>query len=164
VKAKGKRVYLIRVDSSVVAAYGFIVVSDPAKADLVIARLDAPFETLHPAYVFGAMQHEGDLGFHEGAADFDAVMRVSAKVPTIVTVYMDRPAILTPLATSPAALVANFGVSDAALLDALTGKVRPEGRLPFELPSSMAAVDAQKSDVPDDSRQPLYPLHFGRHY
>jgi beta-glucosidase len=79
-------------------------------------------------------------------------------------VYLDRPAILTPIAGFAGAVVANFGVSDAALLDVLTGKAKPEGRLPFELPSSMAEVEAQKSDVPHDSRRPLYPIGFGLRY
>lgn len=39
-------------------------------------------------------------------------------------------------------------------------KARPEGRLPFELPSSMAAVRAQKPDVPHDSENPLYPYGY----
>jgi beta-glucosidase len=33
--------------------------------------------------------------------------------------------------------------------------------LPFELPSSMAAVRAQKEDVPYDSLNPLYPFGHG---
>ena len=81
-----------------------------------------------------------------------------------MTVYLDRPAILTGLAAMSSALVANFGVSDAALLDVLTGKCRPAGKLPFELPSSMQAVEAQKSDVPYDSEKPLYKFGFGRTY
>jgi len=85
-------------------------------------------------------------------------------VPTIVTVYLDRPAILTPLRDKARALIANFGVSDAALIDVLTGRARPEGKLPFELPSSMDAVRAQRSDVPHDSARPLYPFRFGLSY
>ena len=51
-----------------------------------------------------------------------------------------------------------------ALLAVLTGRARPDGKLPFELPSSMTAVEAQRSDVPYDSRAPLYPFGFGRRY
>jgi beta-glucosidase len=163
-KAKGKRAYLIRVDSAVAASYGFVVVKDPAQADVAIVRVNAPFETLHPGYVFGAMQHEGNLGFRDGDAEFEAIKQVSAKVPTIVTVYLDRPAILTGLRGNASAIVANFGVSDAALLDVLTGKAKPEGRLPFELPSSMSDVEAQRSDVPHDTRRPLYRIGFGLRY
>jgi beta-glucosidase len=57
--------------------------------------------------------------------------------------------------------LANFGASDEALLDILTGKGRPQGKLPFELPSSMAAVVAQRPDVPHDSAAPLYPIGYG---
>jgi beta-glucosidase len=108
--------------------------------------------------------HEGSLAFKDGEPDFDTFKRVSAVVPTIVTVYLDRPAILTPLKDKARALIANFGVSDAALIDVLIGRARPEGKLPFELPSSMEAVAAQRSDVPHDSPRPLYPFGFGRSY
>jgi beta-glucosidase len=57
-------------------------------------------------------------------------------------------------------LAGDFGATDAAVADALTGIVRPEGRLPFELPSSMAAVEKQRPDLPDDSVAPLYPVGF----
>jgi beta-glucosidase len=59
------------------------------------------------------------------------------------------------------ALVVNFGASDAALLDALTGRVAPRGRLPVELPRSMAAVRESRPDVPSDTRHPLYPVGAG---
>ena len=39
---------------------------------------------------------------------------------------------------------------DAALLDVLAGKAKPEGKLPFELPSSMETVRKQKEDLPYD--------------
>ena len=76
---------------------GWTVVTDHSQADVAGMRLDAPFERLHPTYVFGAMQNEGSLAFRAGDKSFDEFVRVSALVPTIVTVYLDRPAILTPL-------------------------------------------------------------------
>ena len=124
----------------------------------------APFETLHPGYVFGAMFHEGSLAFRDGDPDYEAFNRASAVVPTIVTVYLDRPAILTPVKERARVVIANFGVSDAALLDVVTGRAAPEGKLPFELPASMDAVAAQRSDVPHDSARPLYQRGFGLRY
>lgn len=162
--ARVKKVYLHHVDPQAAARYGWTVVSDPKEADVAIVRMTAPFETLHPGYMFGAMQHEGNLGFRPGDAAYDSVARIMAAVPTVVTIYLDRPAILTPLKAKAAALLGNFGVSDAALLDVLTGKAKPEGKLPFELPSSMAEVEAQRSDVPHDTRRPLYPLGYGGKY
>jgi beta-glucosidase len=163
-KPSMKKVYLHRIDPAIAAQYGLTVVTDPAQADVAIVRTVAPYETLHPGYVFGAMQHEGNLGFRDGDAEYEAIKAIAAKTPTIVTVYLDRPAILTGLRDISAALIGNFGVSDAALLDVLTGKAKPEGKLPFELPSSMADVEAQRSDVPHDTARPLYKIGFGRKY
>ena len=158
------RVYLHGISTEVATREGWTVVNDPAQADIAIVRLSAPFERLHPQYIFGTFLHEGSLAFKEGDPDYEAFTRASAVVPTIVTVYLDRPAILTPFKDRARAVIANFGVSDAALIDALTGRARPEGKLPFELPSSMTAVAAQRPDVPHDSVRPLYPFGFGLRY
>ena len=83
------------------------------------------------------------------------------KLPVVVAVYLDRPAILTQIVGRAGAVVANFGASDEALLAVVTGKAKAEGRLPFELPRSMEAVRAQKTDVPHDSVEPLFPVFFG---
>jgi len=58
-------------------------------------------------------------------------------------------------------LVASFGSSDQAVLDVLVGDVQAKGRLPFELPSSMDAVERQNPARPNDSEQPLYPFRYG---
>lgn len=158
------RVYVHGLARDAITREGWTVVDDPTQANIAIMRLNAPFETLHPAYVFGAMQHEGSLAFRDGDANFELFKRVSTVVPTIVTVYLDRPAILTPIRERAQGVVANFGVSDAALLDVLTGRAAFAGKLPFELPSSMEAVVTQRSDVAHDSRSPLYPLGFGLRY
>ncbi|HMC54347.1 MAG TPA: glycoside hydrolase family 3 N-terminal domain-containing protein [Gemmatimonadaceae bacterium] len=163
-KTRAKRVYVHGIAREAIEREGWTVVEDPAKADVAIMRLSAPSERLHPQYIFGAMQHEGSLTFRPGDPDFELFKRVSARVPTIVTVYMDRPAILPPIRDRARALIVNFGVSDAALLDVLTGRAKPEGKLPFELPSSMRAVATQKSDVPHDSPNPLYRFGFGLLY
>jgi beta-glucosidase len=163
-QGRALRVYLHGIAPDAAAREGWTVVTDPRQADVAIVRLNAPFERLHPQYVFGQFFHEGSLAFHDGDPDYEAFTAASAAVPTIVTVYLDRPAILTPLKAKARALIANFGVSDAALLDVLTGRAKPEGKLPFELPSSMEAVQAQRSDVPYDSARPLYPFGFGRSY
>jgi beta-glucosidase len=162
--AQVRRVYLHGVDPAVAARYGWTVVRDPAQADVAILRTAAPHETLHSGYVFGAMLHEGSLAFREDDPEYQEIRRVSAVVPTILTVYVDRPAVLPAVQDRVAALTGNFGVSDAALLAVLTGRARPEGKLPFELPSSMQAVEAQRPDLPHDSANPLYPIGFGLTY
>ncbi len=151
----GAKVWLFHVDAAAARVHGLIVVDDPAKADVAILRAETPSDDLHPGYFFGGRQHEGRLNFKPGDPAYDALLRCG-KTPAVMTVYMDRPAILTEVKDKAAALYADFGVSDNALLDVLTGRAKAQGHLPFELPSSMAAVEAQKSDVPHDSARPLY--------
>lgn len=163
-KAAGRKVWLKGVSAEAARAHGLVPVDDLAQAELAIIRTATPFETLHPNFTFGSFQHEGDLSFKDGAADYEAIKTASAKVPTIVAVYLDRPAILTNVRDKAAALIGDFGAGDDAFLDALTGKAPPRGKLPFELPSSMAAVETQAEDAPHDSKAPLYPIHFGLTY
>jgi beta-glucosidase len=158
----GRKVYLHGVAAEAAKAAGLTVVDDPKKAEVAILRLSAPFQTLHPNYTFGSLQHEGDLGFHDGNADYEALKAVAAaKLPAIVSVYLDRPAILTNIRDKATRLYVDFGVSDQAFLDVVIGTVAALGRLPFELPRSMAAVAAQASDLPHDSTDPLYPIGAG---
>lgn len=161
---KIKKLYLYQINLQVARDAGFTVVGKPEDADLALLRVTTPFERLHPNYFFGSLMHEGDLGFHDGNADYEAIKAASAKVSTIVTITLDRPAILTNVKDKVAALLGNFGVSDAALFDVLTGKAAPQGRLPFELPSSMAEVKAQAEDTPYDTKTPLYKFGFGMRY
>jgi beta-glucosidase len=158
--AKGGKLFLHGVNAEVATAHGFTVVSSAADADVALIRVAAPYQTLHPTFFFGSFQHEGDLDFKETDSTLTLIKATAAKVPTIVVVYLDRPAILTALVPLANTLIGEFGVSDGALFDALTGKVRPIGRLPFELPRSMDAVRAQKGDVPHDSQSPLFPIGF----
>lgn len=160
----GLKLYLHGIDAGVAARYGFTVVSAPEQADLAIVRAATPFERLHPRHIFGMLQHEGSLAFSDGNPDYEAIQRASAHVPTIVTVNLERAAILSNIVNKSSALLANFGVSDAALFDVLTGKARPGGKLPLELPSSMAAVQAQHPDLPHDSAAPLFPFGYGLSY
>ncbi len=163
-KAAGRKVWLKGVSPDVARAHGLVPVEDMAQAELAVIRVATPFQTLHPNYTFGSFQHEGDLSFKDGAADYEAIKAASAKVPTVVAVYLDRPAILTNVRDKASALIGDFGAGDDAFLDALTGVAPPRGKLPFELPSSMAAVEAQAEDAPHDSKDPLYPIHFGLTY
>ena len=87
-----------------------------------------------------------------------------SEVPTIVDIYLDRPAVMPEIAEACAGLVANFGASDAAVLDIIFGRFKPTATLPFELPSSMEAVRAQHPDVPHDSADPLFEHGFGLNY
>jgi beta-glucosidase len=77
-------------------------------------------------------------------------------VPTLVCVSLERPVVLPEIAARAAALVADYGASDTTLLDVAFGRARAQGRLPFELPRSTAAVEASRPDVPDDTDDTVF--------
>jgi len=153
--SRGIRVYIEGIEPAIAAAYG-TVVETPAEADVAILRINAPFEQ-RPG-MFESFFHQGSLAFPQ--AEIDRITAVIDAAPTVLEVYLDRPAILTPFA-GKAALVVDFGASGDAILDVLFGEVAPRGRLPFELPSSMAAVEANLPDVPSDTADPLFAFGHG---
>jgi beta-glucosidase len=85
-------------------------------------------------------------------------------VPAIVDIYLERAAVIPEIAAASAALLATFSVADSAVLDVVWGNFKPTGKLPIEMPSSMAAVRAQKEDLPYDSANPLFPFGHGLSY
>ena len=140
------------------------MVDDPSKADIAIRRAPAPYQSEHPGYFFGSRRHEGRLNFVDSDEAYSALTRVSALVPTILTTTLECPLILSNVKPHATALLGDFGIADGPLLALVTGKAAPAGRLPFELPSSPDAVQKQKSDLPHDSENPLYPFGFGLRY
>ncbi|GAA4161003.1 glycoside hydrolase family 3 N-terminal domain-containing protein [Gryllotalpicola daejeonensis] len=155
--AAGTRVFIEGAGSDGLTHERLEVVDSPDGADVAIVRLAAPFEQRGPG--FESFFHAGSLEF--SAEDIHRVLALADRVPTIVDVYLDRPAVLTPFAGRVAGLVVNYGASTHALLDALSGAVRPEGKLPFDLPRSMAAVEESRPDVPFDTVGPLFRFGHG---
>ncbi|MBU4464623.1 MAG: glycoside hydrolase family 3 C-terminal domain-containing protein, partial [Actinobacteria bacterium] len=154
--ARGARLYVEGIDAAAAAVYGEVVES-PGEADLAILRISAPYE--QRATFFENFFHAGSLEFPaEVLAHID---EIASAVPTVVDVFLDRPAILEPLAEAAAAVVANWGASAEALLDVLSGAAPAQGRLPFDIPRSMAAVEASRPDVPFDTRDPLFRFGHG---
>lgn len=153
------KLYVENVDIGTASQYGQVVeaIED---ADLAILRLSTPYEP-----------REGFLEqfFHSGDLDFKGeekarLLAILEQVPTIVDVYLERPAVIPEIAEKCVGLLANFGASDEAVLDVIFGHFSPAGKLPFELPSSMKAVQNQKEDVPYDSENPLYEYGYGLTY
>ena len=150
------KVWLEGISPEAARAAGFEPVEDMTEADFVLVRADAPGETLHPNHFFGRMYKEGRLDFRPGDPAYDALASAPAGTPRILAVFLDRPAVLTGIRQYADVILANFGASDAAIFDVLRGDAIARGRLPFELPSSMAEVAAQLPGTPDDTANPLY--------
>ncbi|WP_091029990.1 glycoside hydrolase family 3 protein [Microbacterium oxydans] len=157
--AERRRLYVEGIPEDIAAGYG-TVVADPLEADLALVRIHAPYEKRSTAF---------ENYFHAGSLEMDDetvshIAQLSASTTTVVDVFLDRPAILTPILESADAVVANYGAHPRAVLDVLFGRDEPRGRLPFDLPSSMAAVEASRSDVPFDTADPLLRYGHGLSY
>ena len=151
-----KRVHLVGVSDAVLPA-GW----SPAgreDADVAIVRLRAPFDERDEFFLESGMQ-QGSLEFP--AATIEPILALARALPVVLVVQLSRPAILTPFHGRVAAIVADFGISDDVLMDVLSGRAQAEGRLPFELPSSMGAVRDSAPDAPNDSENPLFTVGFG---
>ncbi|MEV8589396.1 glycoside hydrolase family 3 N-terminal domain-containing protein [Streptomyces sp. NPDC051180] len=150
------RLFAENVDPAVAAVYGEVV-DDPAEADVAVLRLRTPYK--ERPNLFESFFHSGSLAFPE--EELTRILGLLAAVPTVVCVNLERPAVLPEIAERAAALIADYGASDEALLDVAFGHARAEGRLPFELPRSMAAVEASRPDVPNDTADPVFPYGHG---
>ncbi len=155
------KVYVRNMDPTAAARYAEVVPA-PDQADFAILRLETPWVPVESGNFLAQGFHHGDLDF-KGVAK-DEILALLGSVPTIVVLYLDRPAVIPEISSAAKALLCEYGADDTAVLDVIFGKTRPQGKLPFELPSSMEAVRDQKEDLPYDSRDPLYPFGFGMTY
>jgi beta-glucosidase len=155
----GLRVYGEGIAADLLARY-LTVVDRIEDAEIAILRLDAPYE--HRTGEFAAFFHSGSLEFPPD--ELAHILAATDAAPTIVDIYLDRPAVIPRLAERADTLIASFGVRDKALLDVLTGRDVPRGRLPFDLPRSMADVESGAPDVPFDTAQPVFRYGHGLRY
>ena len=160
-KKQKHKVYIENIDSATVAQYASVVTS-PKEADFAIIRIHTPWYPIETKIPFAASFHHGDLDFK--GKEKNKILDLLKTVPTIVDIYLDRPAVIPEIASGAAALIADYGASDKAVCEVLFGNAQPQGKLPFELPSSMEAVKNQKTDVPYDSVNPLFKFGFGLSY
>lgn len=153
------KIYVENINLETASRYGRVV-KNLADADVAILRLNAPYEKRKG--LLESYFHAGDLDFK--GRENEHILDVVIRVPTIIDIYLERPAVIPEIADQSAALLANFGANDSAVLDVIFGIFTPHGKLPFELPSSMEAVRRQKEDVPYDSENPLFPFGYGLTY
>ena len=128
---------------------------------MAVVRLPAPFDPRDDLFLEGFF-HQGSLAYRPGLV---ARLRALAEtVPLVIDANLERPALLTPFTEFATAILADVGCSPAALVDVLTGEIAPLGTLPFEIPRSPVAILASRSDVANDTADPVYAQGAGLRY
>jgi len=157
----GLTIYLDGLDAATVSGFA-AVANTPEDADVAIIRINTPWYPVETDNPFARGFHHGDLDF-KGSRKKEILDLLQA-IPTVVVIYLDRPAVIPEITFGAIAVIADFGASDSAVADVLFGVAMPEGTLPFELPSSMNAVRDQLTDMQADSQAPLFELGYGLRY
>jgi beta-glucosidase len=124
-----------------------------------------PWEANHLS--FTTMAASASWQITPALADIQAVMREAGPARTVLAIYFRQPYVLDDESGLKEAggIVASFGVSDAALLEVLSGRFRPAGKLPFALARTLQAVIDNAPDAPGyPAAGTLYPFGFGLTY
>ncbi|KAF1837171.1 periplasmic beta-glucosidase precursor [Decorospora gaudefroyi] len=161
-KCSKSKFYVEGIDAAALEERKLHVVDTPEEADYAFLRLAAPYEPRPGGF---------ERNYHSGSLEYNATEKarqaaIYAAVPTIVDIYLDRPAAVPEIAHNAKALMVNFGASADAFLDVVFGVEGsgPEGKLPFDLPRSDEAVAVNKEDVPFDTLDPLFRFGHGMTY
>jgi len=154
--ASGLKVYAEGVNLGALSGVG-VPVATPEEADVAVIRIEAPYEPRDDLFLESYF-HQGSLEMRPGLVH--RLQTIAKSTPLILDVILDRPALLDPIMDAVSGLTVTFGVSDEALLAALTGQIPPMGRLPVEIPRSMEAIRQSATDAPSSTPDPLFPLGF----
>jgi beta-glucosidase len=142
--------------------YDIEFVNTPEEADVVLLWITPGSKTL-----FDSDGSPLFVSLSKNAVDINYVNALTAKKPTILAVNYTNPWVIDEIYnkdTKPniKGVIATFGTSVDALLDIVTGKFNPQGKMPFSTPISEHAAQHQLSDVPGYMEGRDYPLFNNR--
>lgn len=99
--------------------------------------------------------------------DIQHIMKTVGPEKSILSISFRQPYVLDENSglLNSGAILATFGVSDAAILDIIIGKFKPSGKLPYALASKEKAVIDQHPDAPGyPAQDTLFPFGHGLTY
>ena len=139
-------------------AYNVEFVKTPEEADLVLLWITPAAKAL--------FQSDGSplyLSLSKNGVDIGHVNALTEKKPTVLAINFTNPWVIDEVYNAKTmgnikAVIATFNTTPEALLDIVTGKFNPTGRMPFTTPVSEEAVSRQLSDVPGYEKGKEYGL------
>ena len=145
------------------------VTDNPTDADYIIVQLKTVFNGNQPSGIDRPIDNFLSTLFPNNDLNYDdkiikKLKKYSLMSKLIIVVDLNRPAILTEIEKLSHGLIGVFGVFDKIVVEVIFGDFNPTGKLPFDIPSSMAEVNEQFSDVPDDTRNPIFRYGHGLGY
>ena len=123
-------------------------VKTPEEAELIVVWINPGAKSL--------FQSDGSpllLSLSKNAVDINYINQLSAKKTTVLAINYTNPWVIDEIYNDAdkkniKGVIATFGTTLDALVDVLTGKFNPSGKMPFTTPISEAVVEKQLSDVP----------------
>jgi beta-glucosidase len=129
-------------------------VSSKEEADVVILWL---FPTT--GGLFSSNGKPIELSLSKNKIEVNHVNEVINSKPTIIVINFTNPWVIDEIDKGKTStILSTFGTSPEALIDVITGKFNPTGKMPFAIPSSEKAVEENKSDLPGNKENPGYAL------
>lgn len=155
------------VDHPAENKYDVEFVKTPEEADAIVVWITSGSKSL-----FDADGSPLYLSLSKNAVDVNYINQLSAKKPTTLIINYTNPWVIDEIYNDKnkgniKAVLATFGCTTDAVLDVLTGKFNPSGKMPFSTPVSEQAAQNQKSDVPgylEGKNYPLFNLNEGLSY
>lgn len=93
--------------------------------------------------------YKGKTNTAYNEADLDNILncrKAMGDKPVIVCAAVSNPMVMHEFEKEADAIIAEFGVSRAAVLDVVFGDYEPTGRLPMQMPKDMDTVETQSED------------------
>jgi beta-glucosidase len=123
-------------------------VKTPEEADMILLWITPGAKSL-----FEADGSPLFLSLSKNAVDINYINSLTAKKPTILAINYTNPWVIDEIYNEStkknyAGVLATFGTTTDALLDIVTGKFNPTGKMPFSTPVSEDKAQTQLSDVP----------------
>jgi beta-glucosidase len=116
---------------------------------------------------FSAMATAQSWEISPSLADIRAVMNEVGAARTVLAVYFRQPYVIDDASglREAGALLGTFGVSDVALMEVVSGRFKPMGKMPFALANKLKAVLENDPDTPGYApADTLYPYGYGLSY